>query len=48
MNVKTKYTVIIVFRSTYLSAEKRGKYSSHVFQISKKFIGKLSRNRGAI
>lgn len=47
INVRTKYTVIIVFRSTYLSAENRGKRTSYVLQVSKKVIGQLSGNRGA-
>lgn len=44
--MKTKYTMIIVFRSTYLSAGNRGKYISHVSGVSKKFIGKLFGNGG--
>lgn len=46
INVKTKYTMIIVFRSTYLPVGNRGKYISHISGVSKKFIGKLFRNGG--
>lgn len=46
INVKTKYTMIIVFRSTYLSDGNRGKCISLVSGGSKKFIEKLFGNRG--
>lgn len=46
ITVKTKYTMIIVFRSTCLSAGNRGKYISHLNGVSKKFIGKLFGNGG--
>lgn len=44
ITVKTKYTMIIVFRSTYLSAGNWEKCISHASGLSKKFIGKLFGN----